>query len=56
VVLGTKERSFEPIDHLTLSGLVSDDHAFRLLDRSLELDFVCDLVARSYAPTGRSLD
>jgi transposase len=53
VLLGHKERLFDPIDGLTLDDLVPADHFYRHLERSLDLSFVRDLVAACYAPAGR---
>jgi hypothetical protein len=52
-MLGTKERSFTPIDTITLEDLVPVDHFYRVLERALDIGFVRDLVADRYAPTGR---
>jgi transposase len=52
-MMGRKERQFAPLDPLSLEDLVPADHFYRLLDRTLDLAFVRDLVAPSYAAGGR---
>lgn len=52
-MMGNKARRFDPIDGLTLADLVPTDHFYRHLERALDLSFVRDLVADSYAAGGR---
>jgi transposase len=52
-MMGRKERAFRPLPPLTLEDLVSPDHFYRHLERSLDLSFVRDLVRGAYADTGR---
>jgi hypothetical protein len=53
MMLGTKQRSFEPGDHLTLDDLVPADHFYRHLEFGHDPSFVRDLVAGCYASMGR---
>jgi transposase len=52
-MMGCKEREFGPLPAMTLEDLVSPDHFYRHLQRSLDLGFVRDLVRDRYAPGGR---
>jgi transposase len=52
-MMGRKERVFGPLPAMTLEDLVSPDHFYRHLERSLDLHFVRDLVRDRYAPGGR---
>jgi transposase len=52
-MMGHKERQFTPLEHLTLEDLVPPTHFYRLLDRTLDLSFVRELVAPCYAAGGR---
>ena len=52
-MMGSKARSFDPIDGLTLADLVPADHFYRHLERALDLSFVHGLVADCYAAGGR---
>jgi transposase len=52
-MMGRKERAFGPLPPLTLEDLVSPDHFYRHLERSLDLSFVRDLVRPRYADLGR---
>jgi transposase len=52
-MMGVKERQFAPVEHLTLEELVPRDHFYRHLERVLDLSFVRELVAPSYAAAGR---
>lgn len=52
-MMGSKVRSFGPIDALTLDDLVPADHVYRHLDRVLDLSFVRELVTDCYAAGGR---
>src|ERR1700756_1161854 len=52
-MMGSKARLFTPISVGSLDELVPADHFYRYLDRVLDLSFVRDLVADSYAGSGR---
>jgi transposase len=52
-MMGIKERTFAPLGHRSLEDLVPADHFYRLLERTLDLSFVRDLVAPCYAAGGR---
>jgi transposase len=52
-MMGSKERTFAPLPPVTLEELVPPDHFYRLLERSLDLAFVRDLVHEFYADSGR---
>ena len=52
-MMGFKERTFNPIDAVTLEQLVPKDHFYRHLEQSLDLTFTRDLVADCYASGGR---
>jgi hypothetical protein len=52
-MMGTKERSFAPLVHVSLEELVPHDHFYRHLDRTLDLTFVREFVQQSYAGGGR---
>jgi hypothetical protein len=52
-MMGRKERAFRPLPPLTLEDLVSPDHFYRHLERSLDLSFVRNLARGAYADTGR---
>jgi transposase len=52
-MIGIKERSFGPLPAVTLEDLVPPDHFYRHLERTLDLDFVRDLVRDAYADAGR---
>ncbi len=52
-MIGTKERRFAPLTHVSLEGLVPTDHFYRHLDRTLDLSFVRELVQETYAGGGR---
>src|SRR6188472_4043889 len=52
-MMGSKERSFAPLIHISAEDLVPHDHFYRHLERSLDLSFVRDLVRETYADTGR---
>jgi transposase len=51
--MGTKERSFAALPHVTLEDLIPPDSFYRHLERSLDLGFVRDLVRDAYADIGR---
>jgi transposase len=52
-MMGTKEPAFGPLCNLSLETLVPPDHFYRHLGSRLDLAFVRDLVAETYAPVGR---
>ena len=51
--MGSKERQFAPLIHVSLEELVPQDHFYRHLERTLDLSFVRKLVQQSYAGGGR---
>ena len=51
--MGTKERHFAPLIHVSLEELVPQDHFYRHLERTLDLSFVRELVHETYAGGGR---
>jgi len=54
IMMGTKSRSFAPLPRdVSLDDLVSRDHFYRRLERTLDLSFVRELVAPLYAGGGR---
>lgn len=53
-MMGTKERSFAPLIHVSLEELVPQDHCYRRLERTLDLSFVREFVQNTYAGGGRS--
>src|SRR5436190_4025390 len=52
-MMGTKERSFAPLIHVSLEELVPQDHFYRHLERTLDVSFVREFVQESYASKGR---
>ena len=50
--MGTEERSFAPLIHVSLEELVPQDHFYRHLERTLDLSFVRDFVQQTYASNG----
>jgi len=52
-MMGSKQRDFLPLVHVSLDQLVPANHFYRRLDRILDLSFVRDLVADRYARGGR---
>ena len=52
-MMGSKQRDFLPLVHVSLDHLVPANHFYRRLDRTLDLSFVRDLVADRYATGGR---
>ncbi len=52
-MLGTKERDFASILHVSLEELVPHDHFYRHLERTLDLSFVREFVQDTYACGGR---
>ena len=51
--MGTKERSFAPLIHVSLEELVPQDYFYRHLERTLDLSFVREFVQKTYASGGR---
>jgi transposase len=52
-MMGSKERSFAPLIHVSLEELVPPDHFYRHLERTLDLSFVREFVQETYASRGR---
>ena len=52
-MMGRKARVFATLPPVSLEDLVPADHFYRHLERTLDLDFVRDLVRGAYADTGR---
>ncbi len=52
-MMGTKERSFAPLIHVSLEELVPADHFYRHLEKSLDLSFVREFVQETYVCKGR---
>ncbi len=52
-MMGTKGRAFAPLVNVSLEELVPATHFYRHVERTLDLSFVRDLVASSYAAGGR---
>jgi transposase len=52
-MMGIKERAFGPLPSVTLEELVPPDHFYCHLERTLDLDFVRDVIRDAYAGTGR---
>ncbi len=52
-MMGSKERHFAPLIHVSLEELVAKDHFYRHLERSLDLSFVYEFVKETYAGGGR---
>src|SRR6266705_2091944 len=52
-MMGTKERHFAPLIHVSVEGLVPHDHFYRHLERTLDLSFVREFVQETYAGGGR---
>ena len=48
-MMGSKQRSFAPLIHMSLEALIPTDHFYRHLERSLDLSFV----RATYAGGGR---
>jgi transposase len=53
LMMGTKERSFAPLIHVSVEELVPQDHFYRHLERTLDLSFVRGFVQETYACKGR---
>jgi transposase len=52
-MMGSKERHFAPLIHISLEELVPADHFYRHLEQSLDLSFVREFVQETYAGGGR---
>src|SRR6266702_949307 len=52
-MMGRKERSFAPLNNVSLEELVPHDHFYRHLERTLDLSCVREFVQESYAGKGR---
>src|SRR2546426_10676857 len=52
-MMGTKERHFAPLIHVSLEELVPQDHFYRHLERTLDLLFVREFVQETYSGSGR---
>src|SRR5947209_15150351 len=52
-MMGTKERSFAPLIHVSVEELVPQDHFYRHLERTVDLSFVRQFVQETYASKGR---
>jgi len=52
-MMGTKQRNFVPLLHVSLEELVPHDHFYRHLERTLDLSFVREFVHETYASKGR---
>jgi hypothetical protein len=52
-LIGTKERNFAPLIHVSLEELVPQDHFYRHLERTLDLSFVREFVQETYVTLTR---
>jgi transposase len=52
-MMGTKIRTFSPLESLSLEELVPKDHFYRRLEATIDLSFVRELVRDCYASSGR---
>ncbi len=52
-MMGTKIRTFSPLESLSLEELVPKDNLYRRLEATLDLSFVRELVRDCYASSGR---
>jgi hypothetical protein len=52
-MMGSKERHFAPLIHVSLEELEPKDHFYRQLEKSLDLSFVREFVQQTYACKGR---
>jgi transposase len=52
-MMGTKQRQFAPLIHISLEELVPADHFYRHLEQVLDLSFVREFVQQTYASKGR---
>jgi predicted secreted protein len=49
-MMGSKERHFAPLIHVSLEELVQQDHFYRHLERTLDLSFVREFVQKYNNP------
>src|SRR5215471_8399467 len=52
-MMGSKQRAFAPLIHVSLEELVPHDHFYRHVERTLDLSFVREFVQETYAGSGR---
>src|SRR6266700_7706641 len=52
-MMGSKQRQFAPLIHVSLEELVPADHFYRHLQQTLDLSFVREFVQETYAQGGR---
>jgi transposase len=52
-MMGSKERRFAPLIHVSVEELVPQDHFYRHLERTLDLSCVREFVQQTYASGGR---
>src|SRR5258706_6301470 len=52
-MMGSKERHFATLSHVSVEELVPQDHFYRHLERTLDLSFVREFVHETYACKGR---
>lgn len=52
-MMGTKERSFAQLSHVSLEELIPQDNFYRQLEQKLDLSFVRTFVQETYANLGR---
>jgi transposase len=52
-MMGTKERSFAPLTHISLEELVPQNNFYRHLEQKLDLSFVRTFVQKRYTNLGR---
>ena len=52
-MMGSKQRDFAPLIHISLENLVPQDHFYRHLERTLDLSFVRTFAKDTYAHGGR---
>ncbi len=52
-MMGSKERSFAPLNNVSVEELVPHNHFYRHLEKSLDLSFVREFVQETYAGGGR---
>src|SRR5215469_7664526 len=52
-MMGSKQRAFAPLIHVSLEELVPQDHFYRHVERTLDLSFVREFVQKTYAIGGR---
>jgi transposase len=53
-MMGTKEQHFAPLINVSVEQLVPQDHFYRHVERRLDMSFVREFVAKTYAGGGRS--